>query len=228
MDNDLGYANEGQRLAEIMGLLAGGDRAAAVMLYNEFGGRMAGGVRRRLRELGIHTPGEQLVADLVMDACFELSDCASGWKPGGGALPWTWARRRIDAMIAKSVGIFTDPLDESVSEWLVDSSASAGCADDLGAAALLDGLAGRDGRVGLLVAAFAAAHVSERDRAVTLEYRLQGELGDASPANTVGAEFGLKPDHVRQIVKRTRTRLARLADGDGRFRPLADLPLLGP
>jgi len=227
MDNDLGCANEDRRLAEIMGVLAGGDRAAAVTLYAEFGGRIAGGVRRRLRELGIHTPGDQLVADLVMDACFELSDCASGWKRGGGALPWTWARRRIDAMIAKSVGIFTDPLDESVGEWLVNP-ASTSCAADLGAAAVLDVLAGRDGRAGLLIEAFAAAKVSERDRAVTLEYRLQGELGDASPANTVGAEFGLKPDHVRQIVKRTRTRLARLADGDVRFRRLADLPLLGP
>ncbi len=56
-----------------------------------------------------------------------------------------------------------------------------------------------------------------------MQYRIQKSLGDHSPAHTVGAEFGLSPDHVRQIDRRMRVRLSRLIDQDPRFAPLAEL-----
>jgi DNA-directed RNA polymerase specialized sigma24 family protein len=227
MDNDPDVRTDNHdQLIAVMAAIAAGDRAAVVTLYTEFGPRIAGGVRRRLRELGIHNPQDAQVQDLVMDACFELEGCAKSWNPAGGALPWNWARRRIDTMIARSVGIFTDPLDETVTEQLAAPPPPAGGAADRGAAAILDDLAAADGQARLLADAFDGAKVSCRDRAVILEYVLQADLGDPSPALTVGAEFGLEPANVRQIVKRTRAKLSSFAGADSRYRPMADLPFL--
>ena len=60
-----------------------------------------------------------------------------------------------------------------------------------------------------------------------LQYRFQKALGDPSPAHTVGAELGLRPDNVRQIDHRVRNRIIDLADSDERFTPLLALPWLG-
>ena len=214
------------QLVALMEAITAGDRAAVVTLYTEFGDRIAGSVRRRLRELGIYNPGEQQVQDLVLDACFELEGCAKGWNPAGGALPWNWARLRINAMITRSVGIFTDQLDETRAAQFPDEVGSA-CADaGLTATKLLDELATRDDRARLLADAFAAAQVSPRDRAVILEYVLQGKSGDRAPARTVGVEFGLEPANIRQIVKRTRSKLSGYARMESRYQTIADLPLL--
>ena len=56
--------------------------------------------------------------------------------------------------------------------------------------------------------------------------RLQASLGDPAPAVTVGRTFGLRPDAVRQVVKRTRDALGRLAADEHRFAPLAAIPLV--
>ena len=64
---------------------------------------------------------------------------------------------------------------------------------------------------------------NERDRRVHLEYRIQKRSGDASPAHTVAAEFGLTPENVRQIDSRVRRRLRALIDTDARFAVLAGL-----
>jgi hypothetical protein len=209
------------QLVAVMAAIAGGDRSAVVTLYIEFGGRMAAGVRRRLRELGVHHPEEGQVQDLVMDACFELESCAKAWDPEGGALPWNWARRRLDAMIARRIGVFADPLDDALAERVADTTRVADTADRAAIAVLAD-LASYNERARHLIAEFDAARVSDRDRAVFLEYVLQSDLGDPSPARTVGSEFGLEAATVRQIVSRTRTRLARSSES----RSVADAPFL--
>jgi DNA-directed RNA polymerase sigma subunit (sigma70/sigma32) len=86
--------------------------------------------------------------------------------------------------------------------------------------------AGHDVRARRLIAGFDAANVSERDRAVFVEYLLQTDLGDPSPAVTVGAVFGLQAANVRQIVKRTRTRLAGPARTDDICPTMGHQPIL--
>jgi hypothetical protein len=64
---------------------------------------------------------------------------------------------------------------------------------------------------------------SDRNRRVYFEFELQKALGDRSPASTVGRLFGLKPDNVRQIARRVRTRLIDRIRSDARLAPLRDL-----
>jgi hypothetical protein len=84
--NDYEGGLDHERLQAVMAAMAGGDRVAVVRLFTEFGGRIAGAVRRRLRGLGTHDIEEDDVQGLVMDACFEIENCASAWDPDGGAL----------------------------------------------------------------------------------------------------------------------------------------------
>jgi hypothetical protein len=219
---------ERERIATIMQDLAAGDEAAVVALYLEFGGRMAPMVRRRLAHLGVRHPARHEVEGLVFDACCELRACARGWNPDGGALPWTWAARRIDALVAKSVGIYADPLDDLHAERLEQPPSYVSSGADDGAASLLAGAASSHAGASCLLDAFDAARVSERDRDIALEYALQRHLGDTSPAVTVGSAFGVRPDNVRQIFRRTRTRLLDVVRREDRFAALRDLPLLLP
>ena len=46
---------------------------------------------------------------LVMDACFALYDCAAGWKADRGAQPWTWAEKRLRALVTRFLDLHTDP-----------------------------------------------------------------------------------------------------------------------
>jgi hypothetical protein len=56
--------------------------------------------------------------------------------------------------------------------------------------------------------------------------RLQASLGDPAPAVTVGRSFGLRPDAVRQVVKRTRDAIGHLAAEDPKYASLAAIPLV--
>jgi len=220
--------NERERIESIMRDLAAGDNAALASLYLEFGEWMAPMVRRRLAQLGVYNPDRDDMTGLVIDACFEIKRCARGWSPTGGAKPWNWAAPRINAMVAKSVGVYADPLDDAFAGGLEEAASTAATGADGGALEVLSGMAGADPKVRLLLDGFFASRVSDRDRAVTLEYALQRSMGDTSPAVTVGDLFGLRHDNVRQIFKRTRTRLIALCECDCRFASLRDLPLLAP
>ena len=89
----------------------------------------------------------------------------------------------------------------------------------------LDALVARDERVALLRDAIARCG-KERDQRVHIQYRIQKRTGDASPALTVAAEFGLTPANVRQIDLRMRRRLQRLIETDPRFEALRDVEWL--
>ena len=69
-------------------------------------------------------------------------------------------------------------------------------------------------------------HNPNRDRAILLEVKLQTDAGDPSPSVTVARDYGLKPDAVRQVVKRTLDRLRVLAEREPRFAGLIELPIL--
>jgi DNA-directed RNA polymerase specialized sigma24 family protein len=235
-------AREFDDLTAIMTRLAEGDEAAVVTLYERFGDRVAGTVRSVLRERGLTLVHDE-VGGLVFDACLALVPVAAAWSPDGGAMPWTWARRRIERCVDRLLGQRTVPLDEHLhaieSQAVFGGSAGAGSTTGLGSgdvhaayddrplSGALASLVAMDSRCRLLHDAFARAAVSPFDREVCLQYAAEQHTGNRSPATTVGAMFALKEPTVRQRVRRSRARLRRLAAADTRFASLAQLPLLG-
>ena len=170
-------------------------------------------------------PAEDLDG-LVIDACLEVASVARSWDPGKGAAPWTWALRRLIRLASDYVGFHADPLPADL-VYRPDGSAGEGLSstDDTEAVAVLERLAvlRRDCRQLL----DALARVSTpRNRDILLEVRLQASLGDPAPAVTVGRSFGLRPEAVRQVVKRTRDAVGRLAAEEPHFAQLAAIPLV--
>ena len=194
------------------------DPAMVVPFVQALGDRLAGAVRQHLRELGrsdlARDPDE--VQGLVWDAALFLQARAAAWTPGG-ALPWNWGFRGIRKLIADAIGharadVEVDHLDLTPDASWAAAPAEVGL-EDLEA----------DPVVALLQRALVTIRCTERDRLVHIEYRRQSASGDRSPAHTVGAMFGLRADHVRQIDRRMRQRLAALAATDDEFAPLSDL-----
>lgn len=222
------------RLVEVMALLAGGDRAALFMLYDEFGDQIAVAVRHELRRVNAAVSSDDF-GGLVIDATMAIAACAPGWDPARGALPWVWAAHRVRNVVASHVGQFADSLDEPESKALraYERAAAAGPSLQPAESAsewrtetdVLARLAASEEVCKLLLAALAEV-TTPRDREILLAYKVQSTLGDPSPANTVGVAFGLKPATVRQVVKRGIDRLRRLAAADARFDALSDLRLL--
>jgi DNA-directed RNA polymerase specialized sigma24 family protein len=234
-------SDELDELTGIMSRLAEGDEAAVITLYQRFGDRIAGTVRAVLRERGLTLVRDE-VDGLVFDACLAVAAVAKGWSPDGGALPWTWGRRRIERCVDRLLGVRTVPLDEhlhmvesryaavgvgvGVGGWAGDGGETRG---EGGRHTLSRALAARvavDSRFRLLDDAFDRAALSPLDREVCLQYAAEQHTGNRSPATTVGAMFALKEPTVRQRVRRSRARLRQLAEAETRFAPLAQLALL--
>jgi hypothetical protein len=210
-------------LAEVMARMAGGDRAAVFTLYLEYGDHVAALMRRELRRLGVDHVDPDELDGLVKDGCFALEKSASAWDPNGGALPWNWAGKRLAAIAQRWVGQHTDPIDD---HDVVAAEQLRAVGDEPDGLEVLERLASCHDGCALMTEAFERLEVTPRDRAILLEVKLQAAAGDPSPANTVAREHGLKPDAVRQVVKRTLDQIRDLAASDSRFAGLVDLPLL--
>ncbi len=206
-----------------MAAMAAGDRSATFDLYAEFGGPVRATVRRLLRRLGVDAAPAEDLDGLVIDACLELQGCADAWDPEGGALPWVWAERRLLAVVSRWVGQHADTLEDrgEVIERMV--ATGAGASEEPTA---LQVLARLDHPTCILLREALEAVATERDRLILLEVGLQRSLGDGSPAVTIGPHVGLRPDAVRQVLRRGRQRLAALAVSQPRFAPIVDLELL--
>jgi hypothetical protein len=194
------------------------------MLYKEFGGQVAGAMRRQLARLGTTDISANDLDGLTIDACLALADCAQAWRPDGGALPWNWAAQRLASVASAFVGIYAEPYDPAAHDGAGDGQVEVFGADaeDLDVLARL-----RSSHPTCELLAQALAHVATpRDQALLFGVKVQRSLGDPSPAVTLGAVWGLRPDAVRQVVRRVTDRLRRLAATDLRYAPLADLPLL--
>ena len=221
---------EFKRLVAIMTMLGQGDRAALFQLYEEFGEHVAGVLRHELRRVNVRVAADDF-SGLVIDAVMAIAECAAGWDPGGGAMPWVWAQRRITRVVARHVGQFADSIDDgqkTTTEKLEHYAATTPLsAHDTGVSELeaLARLSATEDVCALLMAALEDT-TSERDREILLAYKLQAALGDPSPAHTVGDAFQLKPATVRQVVKRSLDRLRKLAATEPRFHALADLHFL--
>ena len=214
-------------LAWLMAAMAD-DQAMVIPFVAEFGDQLASTVRAHLCRFGRRdlARDHDEVTGLVWDVALFLQARAGAWAPGG-ARPWNWARRGIAKLVADAIGharadVDLEALDHTRAEI------ERGSAPDPVAPSIEVDLADLVGepRVALLRRALEAIDCRRRDRLVHVEYRLQWAYGDPSPANTVGELFGLRPDHVRQIDRRVRTRLQALARGDATYAPLADLPWL--
>ncbi|RMH79464.1 MAG: hypothetical protein D6683_06160 [Actinomyces sp.] len=212
--------------------LAGGDAAFLFTLFDRFGEAIRATVRRHLRELARPdlADDDDEVGGLALEVCFLLAQRASGWDPTRGARPWTWAAAAIRAEIARLIGHRQVRLIE-------DDSGSDGEGEDGVREGRLVARGGADGEPTLadtprpgheidpytnhpllvLLAEAVRAVGRERDQEVLLEFELQQANGDPSPAHTVGAVFDLRPDNVRQIVRRQRRRVAELVWSDERF-----------
>lgn len=212
-----------RRLRDVMEAMAAGDRAATFDLYAEFGGPIAATVRRLLRRLGLDAVGQEELDGLVIDACLELQACADAWDPEGGAQPWNWAERRLLAVVSSWVGQHHDTLEDRVEvvDLLVASSGRP--SEEPSVLDVLDRL---DDPIAVLLKEALEVVASGRDREILLEVGLQRSLGDLSPAVTIGPHVGLRPDAVRQVLRRVRQRLAALAESEPRYAPIADLALL--
>jgi len=211
------------RLRAVMAAMAGGDRGATFDLYAEFGGPIRATIRRLLRRLGVDSVAPEDLDGLVIDACLELQGCAAAWNPDGGAKPWVWAERRLLTIVSRWVGQHADALDDREEPLDRLVAAPAGAAAEPTAVEILNRL---DHPTCVLLREALEAVASDRDRTILLEVGLQRSLGDTSPAVTVGPQVDLRPDAVRQALRRIRVRLSALAEAEPRYAPLADLALL--
>jgi DNA-directed RNA polymerase specialized sigma24 family protein len=222
-------------LAEIMSELAAGDETAVFALYERFGDKIGGTVRAVLRARGLTLVHDE-VDGLVLEACLAIAGVAGAWSPDGGALPWVYARRRIENCVDRVVGQYTVPLDDYL-RAVEDGEAGyppftppGGHAplpvDDRSLAQVLEEMSPGDDRCRLLHDALDRAAVSPTDRELTLQYAAEQGSGNRSPATTVAAMFDLRDAAVRQRVHRSKRRLRAVAASEQRFAPLADLPLL--
>lgn len=212
------------RLVVIMAAMATGDPAPVFWLYAEFGGHIGAVMRRELRRLGVERLAPEELDGMVIDACFELFDCGAAWNPAGGALPWTWAGRRLGRIASAWVGQYADELDMDRTDTGTDNPPSA-LETDPAELDVLSHLAESHLGCALVLAALEQV-ATRRDRAIVLEVRAQMAGGDPSPALTVARRHGVTPEVVRQVVSRVRARLARLAAHEERFAALADLAMV--
>jgi hypothetical protein len=211
------------RIEALMARMAGGDKSALFELYSDFGGPIGRMLRSEFRRLGVERVDPAEIDGLILDACIDLSGRAGSWDPTRGVTPWTWARFRLRALVVTHIGQFGDALPE---EGPAEVPASAGAEVDAGPLTTLRRLAGSRPELRLLQEGLDLVSAPPQ-QAILLEVKVQAALGDPSPAVTVGQMTGVRPDTVRQTVKRILDRLRHLATADPRFASLADLPLLG-
>lgn len=211
-----------QRVQPLMSAMAIGDAAALFPFIELFGDSLAASVKFILRRIGRPEAARRQddLDYLVQTAALVIFDRAKSWDPDRGALPWVWANRAIQAAIVKSLGqpSLERPDIEVSAE---DQAPSAHPESDIDWYDLAD----RHGMVDVLLGAL--DHVAtHRDSQVHLEYLAQRSLGDPSPANTVAAMFDLSPANVRQIDRRVRIKLGRLAVDDQSYAALRSLDWL--
>lgn len=208
----------------IMARLAAGDTAAVFALAEHHGGRIANVVRRQLRTCGVEVVSADDLRSLVLDACMELAAVAPAWRPDG-ALPWWWAAGRIQGLVARWVGVHADVLDEQVVDDGDEAPAPAPSRED-SLAATFARLVEADPLVRLVAEAAQVARVDDVALVCLLDYRIQQDQGDPSPAHTLAPRYGVTPEALRQRISRGRRRLRAVVETDPRFAALADFELV--
>lgn len=164
------------------------------------------------------------VDDIVQDLVVELIGLAGSWRPDGGAAPWNWARSRLVAKAFRALGTFADDIDDH--QELAERPALHAVTDgEASMLSLLERLAAHDPRLDRLHRGLTIG-ISERDRGLWLEFKMEEASGNRAPAVTVGQNHDMKPNTVRKVVQRVGERLDRLAATNAEFADLAELPVL--
>ena len=223
MDDGLGGLPRGDDVRRVARLVAG-DTAAVFTLVEHHGHRVAGVVRRQLRRCGVDEIAKDDLQSLVLDAAMELLQVAPAWKPGG-ALPWWWAEGRIRAVVNGWVGVHADNFDDHI-ESIEDGEVFHAATDEDEIAETFARLVDEVPLVGLVAEAAREARIDELILLCLLDYRVQQDQGDPSPAHTLAPRYGVSPDALRQRVSRGRKRLRAVVDTDPRFAPIADFVLV--
>ncbi|MDZ7675344.1 MAG: hypothetical protein U5K30_09785 [Acidimicrobiales bacterium] len=208
----------------IMARLVDGDTAAVFTLYEHHGHRVAGVVRRQLRRCGLDRIAPEDLRSLVLDACMELLTVAPSWRPGG-ALPWWWAEGRIRAVVNGWVGVYADSIDDH-GQSAEETDPYHPPADEDTVAETFARLVDEVPLVGLVAEAAREARIDQTILLCLLDYAIQQDQGDPSPAHTLAPRYGVSPDALRQRVSRSRKRLRAVVADDPRFAPLVDFALV--
>lgn len=193
-------------LARLMEAMSAGSSSAIFEFHESYRPqleRMVGSILVSLHRADLARSASE-VFSLAVSAALVVFRRSKGWRPDG-ALPWVWAYRSIRHEIVCQIGHPTVPFEPAIHAEAHTAEPAAGDAviDLRELATRHEGVAAWVGAVDVVA--------SERDRCVHLEYQVQKQLGDPSPALTVAAMFGLSPANVRQIDRRVRKRLAASA-----------------
>ena len=103
---------DGERRKQLEAVMAAlvDDEAAVLALYEGFGEEVRAVVRFEAgRRAGLAMSADDLEA-MTFDACLAVARVAGGWRPDGGALPWVWARARINAAVRAYLPAPANPL----------------------------------------------------------------------------------------------------------------------
>ena len=208
-----------------MGRMAIGDRQAIFELNDHYGRNILGAIRAYARTLGVSLSPD--VADsMALDFCIGLNAHSRGWRADGGASPWKWAERRLQASVRRHLTTLDVRQPNRHDEATTSAQTDTADADvDNDALALLDALVARNPFASLLREALQRADRS-RNIAILLDVEMQRAGGDPTPAQSVADLNGLRPDNVRQIVHRTRARLRKAVTDEPRFAELRTLHLV--
>jgi hypothetical protein len=196
--------NERAAVTAVMMRIAGGERDAVWELHDLAEPALARILRAEARRIEVWIDADD-VFDLTLDAAIELAKLAGAWNPDG-ALPWVWARRRVTALVHEHVGQIGRRLDDAHDD--IEAPAPAPPAAEPRDA--LRSLARHHPSARRLDERLSAA-VSDRDAAIWLGVQLEKGAGNRSPAVTVAADTGLRPDAVRKVVQRVGERLEDVA-----------------
>ncbi|MCP3935061.1 MAG: hypothetical protein GY708_06785 [Actinomycetia bacterium] len=167
------------RLEQIMAGLAAGDDAMISALMFEFGPELERAARYHAKQVATGPVRDGDIVGLTADFAFAVAHAAKSWRPDGGALPWTFARRAL-RQLAIDVLVTPVQLRRSLAE----------------------------GVPAVRVVLDRWHTVPDQHITIALEYRMQQQQGDPSAAATVAERHAKTADNVRQIASRVWRRVA--------------------
>lgn len=192
------------QIAAVMARLAGGERSAVWDLHVLLEVPVRHILRAEARRIDMRIGDEDLF-DLTIDAAIDVAKLARSWKPEG-ALPWVWARKRITRLVHDHVGQFTRELEDEHLE--IEARPVLAAVPE--PREVLRAVAQRHPAARCLEERLTES-VSERDADIWLGVQLEKGAGNRSPAVTIAAECGLRPDAVRKVCQRVTERLSAVA-----------------
>lgn len=188
----------------VMARIASGEREAVWELHDLAEPALARMLRSEARRIDVRI-GEEDIFDLTLDAAIDLAKLAGSWKPDG-APPWVWARLHITSLVHDHIGTFARPLDEE--HFRVEAPVAQPALPE--PREVLQDLARRHPSAHRLDRHL-TANVTDRDASIWLGVHLEKAAGNRSPAVTIAADHGLRPDAVRKVVQRVSERMANVA-----------------